>query len=527
MIKILVSDPLAKEGIEILKQVKGFQVDERAKVPPEELKKLIKKYDAIIIRSGTKLTKDIIKHADNLRIIGRAGVGVDNVDVTEASLKGIVVMNAPGGNTVSTAELSFSLLLALSRNIPQANASMRQNLWERKKFMGSQVFGKTLGVIGMGRIGTEVAKRAVAFGMKVIAFDPFLSAEKARELEVEIVSKNKLFSLADYITVHTPLTDDTMHMIGGKEFEKMKKGVRIVNCARGGIIDEKALLDAIKKSKVAGAALDVYEKSPPIDNPLVGLDCVVATPHLGASTEEAQVSVAIDMARQMKDALLGKGYRNAVNLPSVDAETLEIIKPYINLAEKLGSFQSQILEGRVKQVNIKYTGDICKYPVSPITIGLIKGMLSSILEDDVNNVNAQAIAKERGIKIVESKQEEAEEFNNLIDVEVITDKGKCEIAGTLSTKQDPRIVKVNDYYVDAVPSGYMMITRHKDTAGILGLIGTILGKNKINIAAMALGRKKKGGEAITVINIDTTVKEKVLKEIKNAKNIRDVKVIKL
>ncbi|MCK4519484.1 MAG: phosphoglycerate dehydrogenase, partial [Candidatus Omnitrophica bacterium] len=289
MIKILVSDPLAKEGIEILKQVKGFQVDERAKVPPEELKKLIKKYDAIIIRSGTKLTKDIIKHADNLRIIGRAGVGVDNVDVTEASLKGIVVMNAPGGNTVSTAELSFSLLLALSRNIPQANASMRQNLWERKKFMGSQVFGKTLGVIGMGRIGTEVAKRAVAFGMKVIAFDPFLSAEKARELEVEIVSKNKLFSLADYITVHTPLTDDTMHMIGGKEFEKMKKGVRIVNCARGGIVDEKALLDAIKKGKVIGAALDVYEKSPPVDNPLVELDCVVATPHLGASTEEAQV----------------------------------------------------------------------------------------------------------------------------------------------------------------------------------------------------------------------------------------------
>ncbi|MCK5306579.1 MAG: ACT domain-containing protein, partial [Candidatus Omnitrophica bacterium] len=276
-----------------------------------------------------------------------------------------------------------------------------------------------------------------------------------------------------------------------------------------------------------GAALDVYEKSPPVDNPLVKLDCVVATPHLGASTEEAQVSVAIDMARQMKDALLGKGYRNAVNLPSVDSETLEIIKPYINLAEKLGSFQSQMLEGRVKQVNIKYTGDICKYPVSPITIGVIKGMLSSILEDDVNNVNAQAIAKERGIKIVESKQEEAEEFNNLVEVEVITGKGKCEIAGTLSTKQDPRIVKVNDYYVDAVPSGYMMITRHKDVAGIIGLIGTILGKNKINIAAMALGRKKKGGEAITVINIDTAVKEKVLEEIKNAKNIRDVKVIKL
>ena len=525
--KILVSDPLAKEGIEILKKVKSFYVDEKAKVPPEELKKIIKDYDAIIIRSGTKLTKDIIENANKMKVIGRAGVGVDNVDVDAASLKGIVVMNAPGGNTISTAEHAFSLLLALLRNIPQANASLRANLWERKKFMGSQVFGKTLGIIGMGRIGTEFAKRAIAFGMKVIAFDPYLSLEKAKELNVEIVTLKKLFSVSDCITIHTPLTDDTRHLISKDEFNIMKKGVRIVNCARGGIVDEKALFEAIKKGIVAGAALDVYEKSPPVDNPLVSLDCVVATPHLGASTEEAQVSVAIDIARQVRDALLGKGYKNAVNLPAVDPEILEIVKPYIDLAEKLGKFQSQMLDGRINQVTIKYSGEIAKYTLAPVTMGLVKGLLSPILEEDVNYVNAQVIAKNRGIKIVESKQEEAEEFSSLINVEVITGKAKCEVAATMFTKQDPRIVKVNDFYVDAVPSGYMMLTRHKDVAGMIGQIGTILGKNKINIAAMAVGRKKKGGEAITVLNIDVAVKDNVIKEIKSAKNIKDVKLIKL
>jgi len=525
--KILVSDPLAKEGIDILKKVKSFQVDEKAKLPPEELKKIIKNYDAIVIRSGTKLTKDIVSNANNMKVIGRAGVGVDNVDVDAASLKGIVVMNAPGGNTISTAEHAFSLLLSLLRNIPQANASMRKSLWERKKFMGSQGFGKKLGVIGMGRIGTEVAKRAIAFGMNVIAFDPYLSLEKAKELNVEIVTLKKLFSESDCITIHTPLTNDTRHLISKNEFNIMKKGVRIVNCARGGIVDEKALLEAIKKGIVAGAALDVYEKSPPVNNPLVALDCVVATPHLGASTEEAQVSVAIDIAKQVRDALLGKGYKNAVNLPVVDPEILEIVKPYIDLAENLGKFQSQTIAGRISQVNIKYSGEIAKYTLAPVTMGLVKGILTPILEEDVNYVNAQVIAKNRGIKIVESKQEEAEEFSSLISVEVVTSKGKSEVAGTMFTEHDPRIVKVNDFYVDAVPSGYMMLTKHKDVAGMIGQIGTILGKNKINIAAMAVGRKKKGGEAITVINIDVAVKDKVLKEIKSAKNIKDVKLIKL
>jgi D-3-phosphoglycerate dehydrogenase len=525
--KILISDPLAKEGLDILKKVKSFKVDEKPKLPPEELKKIIKDYDAIVIRSGTKLTKDIIENANKMKVIGRAGVGVDNVDVDAASLKGIVVMNAPGGNTISTAEHAFSILLALLRNIPQSNASLRENLWERKKFMGSQAFGKKLGIIGMGRIGTEVAKRAIAFGMKVIAYDPYLSAEKAKELNVEVVTFKKLISQADCITIHTPLTDDTRHLISKDEFKAMKKGVRIVNCARGGIVDEKALADAIKKGIVMGAAMDVYEKSPPVNNPLIGLDCVVATPHLGASTKEAQVNVAIDIAKQVRDALQGKGYTNAVNLPAVDPEILEIVKPYIDLAEKLGKFQGQVIEGSINQVNIKYSGDIAKYTLAPVTMGLVKGLLTPILEEDVNYVNAQVIAKSRGIKIVESKQQEAEDFSSLISIEVVTNKSKSEVAGTMFTKQDPRIVKVNDFYVDAVPAGYMILTKHKDVAGMIGQIGTILGKNKINIAAMAVGRKKKGGEAITVINIDAAVKDKALRGIKSAKNIKDVKLIKL
>lgn len=525
--KILISDALAKEGADILKKVKKFEVVEKFKLTPEELKKEIKGYDAIVIRSGTKLTKDIIKNADNMKVIGRAGVGVDNVDVDAASLKGIVVMNSPGGNTVSTAEHAFTLLLAQSRNIPQANVSLRQNQWDRKKFMGTQVFGKTLGIIGMGRIGTEVARRAIAFGMKVVAYDPFLSKEKANELKVKLVDFDGLLSEADYITIHTPLTGETKHLIDEKALKKVKKGVRIVNCARGGIVDEAALLKAIKDGRVAGAALDVFENSPPVDNPLVNLDCVVATPHLGASTEEAQVSVAIDIAQQVKDALLGKGYRNAVNLPAIEPELVEVVKPYMELAEKIGSFQSQLAEGRIKEINIKYSGDIGKYPISSVTMGLIKGILSPILEEDVNYVNAVVIAKDRGIKVVESKQSESEEFSNLIAVDVITDKETSTVAGTLFVKQNARLVKINEFYVDAVPEGTMMLTRHKDVAGMVGQIGTILGKNKINIAAMSLGRKKRGGEAITVLNIDGEVPQKVIDEIKTSANIMDVKIVNL
>ncbi len=361
VIKVLISDPLAKEGVEILKNNK-FKVDEVFKLSENELAKKIKGYDALIIRSGTTVTKKIIEAADNLKVIGRAGVGLDNVDVAAASKKGVVVMNAPAGNTVSTAEHAFSLMLSLSRNIPQANQSVKQGKWDRKKFMGVELYGKTLGIIGMGRIGTEFAKRALSFGMKILAFDPFLSEEKAKSLNVEPVDLDTLLRNADFITIHTPLTDETRHLIDAKAFKKMKKGVRIINAARGGIIDESALARSLKSGKVAGAALDVYETKakPPVDSPVVNIDKVVTTPHLGASTEEAQINVAIDMARSISDALLGKGFRNAANVPAMEEEALRAVEPYVNLAERLGSIQTQLIEDPIKSITVKYIGEVAE-----------------------------------------------------------------------------------------------------------------------------------------------------------------------
>ncbi len=526
-VKILVSDPLAEEGLSILKRQKGFKVDVKTKLQPEELKKIIQNYDALIVRSQTKVTKDIIKHAKRLKYIGRAGVGLDNIDVEAASKKGIVVMNAPGGNAISTAEHTLSLILSLSRNIPQANSSLKKGEWQRKKFMGVELYGKVLGIIGLGRIGTEVAKRALSFKMKVIACDPFLIPEKAKSMGIESVNLDTLFKKSDYITVHTPFTDDTYHIIDDKAFKKMKKGVRIINCARGGIVDEKALAGAIKNKIVRGAALDVYEKEPPGQSAVVGMDEVITTPHLGASTEEAQVNVAIDIAETIKDALTHKGIRNAVNAPSIEPGLLKVIEPYLNLAEKIGSMQAQLAEGSINKVEIKYVGDIVKYNLNHMTRSIIKGMLKPVLEESVNYVNAPVIARERGIKINEVKTDEIEDFANLIFVKVKSARAENSIMGTLFTKIDPRIVKINQFYVDAVPEGHMLVIRNQDKPGIVGQIGSILGKNHINIAGMTFGREKAGGEAITLLNVDSAVSGDVLNKIKKAQYIKGVKSIKL
>ncbi len=525
--KILVSDPLAEEGLAILKEEKELEVDVKTSLSPEQLKDIIKNYEALIVRSSTKVTKDIIESASKLKIIGRAGVGLDNVDAQAATLRGIVVMNTPGGNTISTAEHTMSMILALSRNIPQANLSLKNNIWDRKRFMGVELFGKTLGIIGLGRIGSEVAKRAISFGMRIIAYDPYLSIERAKQLEVELVDLRKLISLSDYISLHTPLTDDTQHMIGEEEFKLMKKGVRIINCARGGIVDEAALAKAAESGIVAGAALDVFETEPPKDSPLLKFDNCIVTPHLGASTEEAQVNVAIEIAKQVRDALLGRGIRNAVNVPSVEPEVLKVLEPYISLAERLGCLQAQLAEGHIAEVKIKYSGDMINHDISPLTVALVKGLLTPTLQETVNYVNATLIAKERGIKITESKSTEVEEFANLISVEVKTDKAKSEVAGTLFTKNSPRIVKLNEFYVDAIPLGFMIITSNWDKPGIVGAIGTILGNNNINIAGMTFGRQTPGGRAITVLNVDSPVPIKVLNEIKKVQNILDAKLIKL
>ncbi|MBL7157138.1 MAG: phosphoglycerate dehydrogenase [Candidatus Omnitrophica bacterium] len=525
--KILISDPLAEEGIAILKKEKSFRVDTKYKLPPDELKKIIPEYNVLIVRSQTKVTKDILKHAKKLKLIGRAGVGLDNIDVNEASKKGIIVMNAPGGNTTSTAEHTLSLLLSLARNIPQANSSLKKGEWNRKKFMGVELYGKTLGIIGFGRIGTDVARHALSFKMKVITYDPFLIDEKAKSLGIEPVSLDVLFKRSDFITVHTPLTDDTYHMIGEKAFKKMKKGIRIINCARGGIVDEKALVKAIEAGVVAGAALDAYEKEPPGQSKLVQMDKVVTTPHLGASTEEAQINVAIDIAHSITDALIKRSIRNAVNAPSIGPELLEVIEPYLSLAEKMGSMHAQLAEGRIKKVKIKYVGDVVKYDVSHITRSIVKGMLKPVLEESVNYVNALVIARERGIKINEGKTEEIEDFANLIAIEVETDKIKNSIVGTLFTKIDPRIIKINQLYVDAVPEGHMLVIYNQDKPGIVGQIGSVLGKNSINIAGMTFGRAKRGGAAVTVLNVDSEVPESVLNKIRKAKYIKEVMPIKL
>ncbi len=527
MIKILVSDALSEEGLRVFKESKELTVDVKTDLKPDALKEVIKDYDALVVRSATKVTKDVIQAAKKLKVVGRAGVGLDNVDLEAATQKGIIVMNTPAGNTISTAEHTFSMILALSRNIPQANSSTKKGEWKRSKFMGVEVYGKTLGIVGFGRIGSEVAKRALSFGMKILAYDPFLSVEVAESIGVEIAELKKVLQEADYITVHTPLTDETRHMISDKEFALMKKGVRIINCARGGIIDEVALVKAIKEQRVAGAAMDVFENEPlSADNEFLKLDNVVITPHLGASTEEAQVNVAIEVAEIVRDALLGRGIRNAANYPCLEAEVCKILSPYINLGEKLGMFAAQLVEGRFQELVINYSGEITKYNLSPVTMALAKGVLEPILKETVNFVNAVSLLKERGIKLRESKSAQEGEFVNLIQLEIKTDKEIKKVFGTLSSNKQPRIVKIDDYYLELYPIGEMVFIRNWDKPGLIGSLGTLMGKNGINIAAMTFGRDQQGGKAISVLNVDSQVSQEIQDRIRGLENILTVKVIR-
>ncbi|MDD4953586.1 MAG: phosphoglycerate dehydrogenase [Candidatus Omnitrophica bacterium] len=528
MIKILVSDPLSDEGLKILKDVKDFQVDVKTELKPEDLKAIVKDYEALLVRSATKVTKDVIAAATKLKVIGRAGVGLDNVDLEAATQKGIIVMNTPGGNTVSTAEHTVSMILALSRNIPQASTSTRKGEWKRSKFMGVELFSKALGIVGFGRIGREVATRAQSFGMKVLAYDPYLSKEVAQSIGVEVMELKELLAESDYITVHTPLSDDTRHMISTAQFALMKKGVRVINCARGGIIDEAALVAAIKEGKVAGAALDVFEKEPvAADNELLKLDNVIVTPHLGASTEEAQVNVAVEVAQIVRDALLGKGIRNAANYPCLEPEVCKILQPYTVLAEKLGSFASQLTEGRLLELNITYGGDIIQHDLAPLTMALAKGALTPILQETVNSINAVSLAKERGIKISESKSSREDEFVTLIQFEIKTDKGSRKIAGTLSANKQPRIVKIDDYYVEVSFGPEMLFIENLDKPGIIGNLGMLMGKNNINIASMTFGRQVAGGKSISVLNVDSPVSAEILGKVKKLENIISARVIKV
>ena len=523
--KILVSDEISKEGIKRLKS--GANVDFLPGLKKEDLISKIGNYDALVVRSQTNVTEDIIKAASNLKVIGRAGSGVDNIDVDAATQCGIIVVNSPEGNTISTAEHTIAMMMAMSRNIPQAGFSLKSGKWLRKKYIGTEVNEKILGVLGLGRVGSQVAKRAQGMGMKVVAYDPFISEEKLKDLGIKLLVLEEIIKQADFITVHTPLTDETKNLIGEKEFNKMKNGVRIINCARGGIINEEALLNAIKTEKVAGAALDVFENEPPYKSDLLNCDEVIVTPHIGASTKEAQFNVAITIADQVLKALKGEPVKNAINMLSIKPEAFESIKPYLLLSEKMGSLSAQLITGHIDSVEMEYRGEISEKDTRVITISMLKGLLDPILGSNVNFVNAPLIAKNRGIKVVESKTETVENFISLITLRVDTDKETKNVSGTLFGKDDARIVKIDGYRVDAKPSGFMLISKYKDKPKVIGPVGLILGENNINIARMQVGRESIGGDAVMVLNVDNPVNSGVLKKLKKVDGIKQIQLVKL
>jgi len=523
-VKILATDGFEQEGVEILKKA-GFQVTESATLPPEKLSEVIPEYDVLIVRSATKVPAEVIQRGSRLKIIGRAGVGLDNIDINAATACGVIVMNAPEGNTISAAEHTIGLLLAMARKIPQANASVKAGLWEKKKFMGTELYGKTLGVIGLGRIGRRVAFIARGLGMKVLAHDPFVGQETVKETEISLVSLEGLLKQADFVTLHLPLTDKTRGLINEQTLALMKEGAGIINVARGGIIDEAALYQALCQGKLGAAALDVFEKEPlPQDSPLRSLDNVILTPHLGASTHEAQVNVARDLATQIVDAFTRKVIRNAVNLPAAEGEVLEKLRGYLSVGEHLGCLVRQLAEGDFKSVYLEYSGEITNYDVSLLRLSILKGLLSD--QPKVNVVNASLVAKERGWTVSERRLPSAGEFLNLITVEV-KGKRKVQAAGTLLQNREERIVQIDSYPVEAIPEGVLLVCYNDDRPGIMGHIGTVLGRKGVNIAAMTLGRKKKGGTAITVLNLDEQIDEDVLKEIEAFPAIHSVKLVQL
>lgn len=522
--KILVSDAVSDQGVAILK--KEHEVDVKLKLPVEELIKIIPGYDALVVRSETKVTKAVIEAADNLKVIGRAGVGVDNIDVEAATQKGIIVLNAPEGNTIAATEHTMAMMLALARGIPQAHQSIKEGQWLRSKFMGVEVRNKTLGILGMGRIGTGVAKRALAMEMKIIAYDPFINEETAKALDIELGTLDEVLAAADFITLHLPLTAETKKMLGAEAFKKMKPGVRIINCARGGVIDEAALAEAIKEGVVAGAAIDVFEKEP-IDpaNPLVGLDKVVLTPHLGASTAEAQVGVAVDVAHGILIALRGEPVTTAVNIAPVPSHAMKIIRPYLNVAEKMGCLAIHLAGGRVNSVEVEYNGEISEVDTKMLTTAVLKGICNPILQEPINYVNAPAVAKSRGIKAKEIKSKDTANFTNLITVRVQTDKDEHIIAGTLFGKNEGRIVLIDGYRVDVAPKGWLLIGPHIDKPGIIGKVGTILGEESINIASMQVGHMSADGQNIMVMTVDSDIPTPVMLKINGVDGILGAKLV--
>jgi D-3-phosphoglycerate dehydrogenase len=524
--KVLISDKLAPEGVTILQQSPDLEITERPGIAAAELKSIIGGFEALVIRSGTKVTADVLEDAGKLRVIGRAGIGVDNVDVEAASKRGIVVMNTPGGNNVTTAEHTISMMLALARHIPQAHATLQAGQWKRNDFVGIEVCGKTLGVVGLGNIGSIVANRAKGLQMKVVGYDPFITEEAAARLGVELASLDDLYAVADFITVHTPLTPDTKGLVGEAAFAKMKKGVRIINCARGGIVNEAALVKALESGQVGGAALDVFEDEPPKpDNPLFKMKQVVATPHLGASTGEAQLNVAIAIAEQVRDFLVHDTVTSAVNVPSVSAEQAGVLAPYIELGEKIGSLHAQLAARAPRQIRIEFEGEIVDLDCRPVTASVLKGLLANVVETPVNTVNAPFLAKERGIRVQELRQRDARGFANAVKVEFVGAAKTNVIEGAVFGRNIIRIVRFDDMFLEAVPEGYILILHNRDVPGVVGNVGTFLGKEGVNIAGLELGRIE--GEAVSFFHVDSPLDAKQLEMLRKLPDITGADMVRL
>ena len=516
--RVLISDQMDPKAEQIFRE-RGCDVDVITGKTPEELGEIIGNYDGLAIRSTTKLTKALIEQATRLKVVGRAGIGVDNIDIPAASVKGIVVMNTPFGNSITTAEHAIALMFALARQLPEADASTQAGKWEKNRFMGVEVTGKTLGLIGAGNIGSIVASRALGLRMKVVAFDPFLTPERAVEMGVEKADLDTLLAKADFITLHTPLTDQTRNILSRENLAKTKPGVRIINCARGGLIDEEALKDALDSGHVAGAALDVFVKEPAKESPLFGTPNFISTPHLGASTDEAQVNVAIQVAEQLSDYLVHGGVTNALNMPSLSAEEAPKLKPYMALAERLGSLMGQLTTGSIPRISIHAEGAAADLNIKPIVAGVLAGFLR-VQSDTVNMVNAPYLAKERGMEVREIKSEKAGDYNTLIRVSVKTDAGERSVAGTLFCNSEPRLVELFGIKVEAELDGHMMYIVNEDAPGFIGRIGTLLGENAINIGTFNLGRREAGGEAVLLLSVDEPVTAQVVEQAKAVPGVK-------
>ena len=526
-LKVLVADPVSQSGVDALNQSGRLTAVVNTGLKEDELIALIPEFSALVVRSQTKVTARVLEAATKLKVVGRAGVGVDNVDVEAATRRGIVVMNTPGGNTISTAEHAFSLLVSTARRIPQATASVRAGKWERKKFEGVELYGKSLAILGMGRIGSELARRAIAFGMRVLAYDPYLSTSRARALQVELFEKlDEILPLADFISMHMPLTDETRHMINAERINLLKKDVRIVNCARGGLIDEAALADALNSGRIAGAALDVFEVEPPDPaNPLLQIPNLILTPHLGASTAEAQESVGIEIAESIGALLLEGTIRNAVNVPNLDAKTLAAIGPYLDLAERLGRFLSQIAPPRADSIIVNYSGKMNQSDTIPVGRAVLKAFLARTAGSDVNEVNAPAVATARGLRLQETRISMPGDFTDLIEITAgAHGTDPVSVAGTFFGNS-PRIVMINGRHVEAKPNGVLLVLENADQPGIVGRIGTTLGAHGVNIATMALSRTEQGGTALTVLNLDSEPSHAAQEALRAIDGILDVTVV--